>query len=1641
MSEPTRRRRGRRWIKFGLLGVLGLAVLAVAAAALVVHTHWGKEQLRAQVEQRLNDTFIGGATLGGVEGSPFNDLTLHDVVINGPDRRPVIKARTLTVSVGILPLLSHQARILGVAADGLDVDLRRDANGELITKHLTRPGPPSAWSIDLPKVTLRNAHVQFDTGTEVMNFDGLSIDAWAHLPHGGPVDAGVDLHGAWRERQAAKLALSTIVHSDAVGVSSPYLIAHAGDVSIVANQVRVRTGAPPTDALASAPRVPVIGGSFFIDATAEAVARLVPTLHLPADFVVQVTASPMTHSTLTTVKLDGKVDQAPVTFTGTADLDARHVRGQLKSGALDITRLSGGKLAGRAAGTVELDVRPGGPAALPIASATIHGWGELAGAPRTALEVAVSSAGERARATIRAVGADLHAEIAANVHALGDALAIEAATIRARTSDPSRASGGKAPVHGALQVDLRASGALRPRPDLAIAGTVEGQRLRMQDLSVAVLHLAVDGQRIPDRPVGKAHVQLIDLVRANRQLGELTVDASDRSDGKIAVSVRSRPKQNPWLIDADALVTPPADLGRGRFAIDLVGHHVRAGSGADWYGRTGHIDIGPERIAVRDLTSKSKIGSLAVAATLQRAGAGAGDLAANVDVTELTLDNLTGALAGTYSGRVDAHVAVTRTRGAWQGDVRIDGRKLSYDPARVGPAKEAVAKADAEVSNEKAEAEHKQTAQGVAEVQAEKAEAAEADTPATSKPASGDATAATGDAQKPPAVTPTTTPPGNQKRSPLAPNSAPGAVAIGPDTQKPINPPDAKKIEAAKKAVRGEAPSVNPTQHPAIQPPKVAFDTQIHAGLHGRRLTVAANVTSDQVGSARLAIDADAPANVAAPAAWERLGRDAIRTAELTLRGVDVRRAAAMAGLAGDYAGSVNGNIQLTGTTTAGRIEVTNLGAPALRGLPVTAVLDLSQRSPREISPRLSVAAGGAGNATAQADLTMPERPFDPAAWKRLGRGALHGATVRSDNISIDPALLDRLGIVSQLHGKAGISVDISEAARTAQAVIEIGELRGGALSQPIDAKLTASLDERATTTALTVASKGKPLLQMTGRLPVSLAELLDRRSDPATLKATPVSATAKLAQTDAAQLFAVIGRTEITGGRLDGGIDLTGTIGAPKATVKLAATQLTIPPGPRGKPVRTVERLDISAVWDGTTARLDVNGRESAGGTLKLAGVVRPDRLRDGTVTIQAEKFDLVPLLVFAPGPAGGSSGELDANLRMVGLDLRTAQVAGELHLRDARIPTAPTIGTLRSAKIDAVVADHEVRIGVDGKLGAGSATVTGSIALDGAAPNGGKAKITLRKVSPIGTIEPEITADINATLSRDRNQWHAELVVDNGRVVVPKKRGEKLKPVGAPPDMVFANGQRATRRPMEHQEPTSPIFLVDIDLRTTKVESEEFRGLIRGKLQLRADGEALAMYGGIEADRGDLDLFSRRYYVERAAVRFDGSLDPLLDIRITHDFPEVTTVTEVRGRASKPELVMTSDPGTYSQGQLLGFLLGGEPGGDPQSGPLQSQVTGAGESYVANQIGGYVKKALPIDIDVLRYESATSTSSAAITVGSWINSSLFLSYRQHLESRPDENTGEAQIEYWLTRRLMIQGTAGDRNYDGVDLLWRKRY
>ncbi len=124
---------------------------------------------------------------------------------------------------------------------------------------------------------------------------------------------------------------------------------------------------------------------------------------------------------------------------------------------------------------------------------------------------------------------------------------------------------------------------------------------------------------------------------------------------------------------------------------------------------------------------------------------------------------------------------------------------------------------------------------------------------------------------------------------------------------------------------------------------------------------------------------------------------------------------------------------------------------------------------------------------------------------------------------------------------------------------------------------------------------------------------------------------------------------------------------------------------------------------------------RQAEKGRLVLAANASPAALDQGTLQLDASNFDLLPLLAFAPGPAGGAAGRLDASLEVHGLDPKSMQVAGKLELRDGRIPLAPNIGTLRRASIDLGFKNRIVELAVEGRLGGGTVKAKGSASLDG--------------------------------------------------------------------------------------------------------------------------------------------------------------------------------------------------------------------------------------------------------------------------------------------------------------------------------------
>ncbi|MEZ4367946.1 MAG: translocation/assembly module TamB domain-containing protein [Kofleriaceae bacterium] len=606
------------------------------------------------------------------------------------------------------------------------------------------------------------------------------------------------------------------------------------------------------------------------------------------------------------------------------------------------------------------------------------------------------------------------------------------------------------------------------------------------------------------------------------------------------------------------------------------------------------------------------------------------------------------------------------------------------------------------------------------------------------------------------------------------------------------------------------------------------------------------------------------------------------------------------------------------------------------------------------------------------------------------------------------------------------------------------------ARSTPVSACLVATFAE-ATGVHVTLAScagKAGPrrqnLVRGEASLPVRWRHLL--ASDPvAAVMALPITAHLQMDEVPARRIAAVVGR----GGRLRGDVsmevEVSGTVAAPqvRGTASLEGV---------GRRRARVRELRVDGTYDGATGTVTakVRGEQEGGGTLAVDGEVALDDLASARGTIRATDFDLAPLARLVPSTlVVGVRGHLDADAQLVGADPSAGRWSGVVRLREAELPIHPLVGTLRDGDVTVSLRGAAVTVRARGAVGDGAIRLEARAELDGLLPRTAHAELQVQDVRLINEVQPTVSAKVTADLRRDGEVWRPTLVVRDAVVRVPEASGAELHDAEVPGDVVFVeNGHppaAQTAPPPSQtavigQRPRRPYLIATLELGPTRVETTEVEGVVRGRLVATVGEDAIAIDGDIRAERAELDLFDRRYRVERAEVHFDGSDDPVLDVVVTHDFPTLSLRVAVGGRLSAPTLRLTSDPPSYSEGQLLSFLLGGAPGAEPGS-ELRDAATGVASSLLSQKISGYVSPYLPIDLDVLKFEAATSSSSAAFTVGKWLTRRLFLAYRQRVEARPDQNSGEAEVEYWLGRRVVLEGVVGDEGIHGLDLVWTRRW
>ena len=821
-------------------------------------------------------------------------------------------------------------------------------------------------------------------------------------------------------------------------------------------------------------------------------------------------------------------------------------------------------------------------------------------------------------------------------------------------------------------------------------------------------------------------------------------------------------------------------------------------------------------------------------------------------------------------------------------------------------------------------------------------------------------------------------------------------------------------------------------------PDQPVMDLDADVKIAGRHVVADATAVAE-AGAIVLRVDLEGPSDLTDPRAWKRLDRRAVTEIGFAVSHLDLARLGRP-----KLNGSVDGKLGVTSTTASGDLTISNIVSDA-----GTFGGDLTLApNGHNLDVGLAVRLDGAEVVDGVATIALPLHPFDPAGWGALGERLLKSAQINVKPIEVDPVLLAKFRIHVPYHAKLDASITAAEGADSVTVKANLHGLAGGIIKQPIEVAATAILDEHTGLVAATTISVGnQALIRVTADAPVSVLTL-------AAIKATKLHALVEFPDGNAKDIAAVIGRGDVTRGSLTGTVEINGTVGAPTAVADVTLAKIQIPASLAGRKPAMLERLGIKATWDGQIADLEVSGQEAADSTLEIRAHGDPRQPTTVTTSLDATRFDLAPVTAFATGAVSAARGTLDAHLVLNGIDPATGEVSGTLKLTNGRVPLSALLGTLRAINADVTIENHQVKLTkLEAKLGEGTLVATGNMELAGSVPMKLHADARVNDVSLVRAFQPTLGAVVTVDLQNRGGQWSGKIDINRAHVEIVKSGGVKLLEASPPVDLVFVDeaGHDAVTlgaRP----PPERPWLISHITLHPTaiRVLQDQFqvRGSALGELELSLGQGSVGLDGTVEATRADIDVLGTRSILEIGQMNFDGTTDPLIDVRVIRELGSLIVTAQITGRASAPQLEMSSDTGTYTQGELYAMFIGGQASGTQAGGNVAQAGEAAGAGYASSVASSKINgawlaasKRLGLRFNVrldFNYEVGTATSSDAIRVGYWYNSRIFIAGRTRPASRVDENSNEVLLEYHLRGNSLIQATVGDRGYDGIDYVRR---
>ncbi len=523
--------------------------------------------------------------------------------------------------------------------------------------------------------------------------------------------------------------------------------------------------------------------------------------------------------------------------------------------------------------------------------------------------------------------------------------------------------------------------------------------------------------------------------------------------------------------------------------------------------------------------------------------------------------------------------------------------------------------------------------------------------------------------------------------------------------------------------------------------------------------------------------------------------------------------------------------------------------------------------------------------------------------------------------------------------------------------------------------------------------------------------------------------------------------------GRADLTLDLGGSSGKAAGTLDLRLTDfalrregLTL-----GPDVDLVARLQLSPQQATLEASLsgdfgeDLMIEASYPVSIALASlspVVAKGRPLSGSVRWQGRASGLVDYL---PLDNQQLDGDLELDLRLAGTPA-VPEVAGKVVLSDGSYENLVTGTTI--VDLGMTVVGNGSRLTIE--QAGGRDGIGGQLSLSGgvdlAAPEAASIKLSLENFQVLGRDDLLATMDgnlefapVDGTPTLKGQLTGEQIVIDIGADLPPNlptldvvvlRDGEQVGFIGDEPQ------GELTPEEAEAAAPFLVVLDISVDLpRRVFVRGSGLDSEWGGTLSVTGTSAAPVIRGQLVPQRGQYELLGNAFVLDGGSITFDGgrSIDPILDLRAVNDTGEIKAIASIGGRASKPEISLSSVPPLPEDEVLARVLFKRGTGKLSAFEAVQLAEALAILSGVSTERPMVDRLRDKLGLDVLRLGGGTDDDIASATAGEYIGEDVFVGITQG--TTPGSTAATVEIE--LTPDIIVQGKAGQESSVGIRWQW----